>query len=209
MRHNFIAQLTNSRPCAFVPCPLALTNWRRGEETPGQHSWFSVHSGVVRAAVPALGSDRGECVCGNEICNRHETLHDNQVAMGTERGTERISAATVSIGVLQVRPKYSCVLLTVITYRIGSEQPNLTSLDALRLPYSIGRCNICQPLIRTHMCNPLHKRVVVVARPRCPRSSLLTTRSDDSKPYMILKGRDESYKNHVGVAIVRAVGEEQ
>ena len=37
----------------------------------------------------------------------------------------------------------------------------------------------------------------------------LTTCSDDSKPYMILKGLDEGYKNHVGFAIIRASGEEQ
>ena len=37
----------------------------------------------------------------------------------------------------------------------------------------------------------------------------LTTCSDDSKPYMILKALDESYKNHIGFAIIRAIGEEQ
>ena len=31
---------------------------------------------------------------------------------------------------------------------------------------------------------------------------LLTTCSDDSKPYMILKALDESYKNHIGFAII-------
>ena len=35
----------------------------------------------------------------------------------------------------------------------------------------------------------------------------LTTCSDDSKPYMILKALDESYKNHIGFAIIRASGE--
>ena len=38
---------------------------------------------------------------------------------------------------------------------------------------------------------------------------LLTTCSDDSKPYMILKALDESYKNHIGFPIIRATGEEQ
>jgi hypothetical protein len=36
----------------------------------------------------------------------------------------------------------------------------------------------------------------------------LTTCSDDSKPYMILKALDESYKNHIGFAIIRASDEE-
>ena len=36
----------------------------------------------------------------------------------------------------------------------------------------------------------------------------LTTCSDDSKPYMILKALDESYKNHIGFGIIRAGGEE-
>ena len=46
----------------------------------------------------------------------------------------------------------------------------------------------------------------------CPRACqvpFLTTCSDDSKPYMILKGADKGYKNHVGFAIIRASGEEQ
>ena len=42
-----------------------------------------------------------------------------------------------------------------------------------------------------------------------PCLPFLTTCSDDSKPYMILKGLDEGYKNHVGFAIIRASGEEQ
>ena len=55
------------------------------------------------------------------------------------------------------------------------------------------------------MCNPLHKRVVVVAP-----LSLLTTCSDDSKPYMILKGRDRimratSDKNHEGLLLSEQV----
>ena len=37
----------------------------------------------------------------------------------------------------------------------------------------------------------------------------LTTSSDDSKPYMILKALDESYKNHIGFTIIRSSGEEQ
>ena len=37
----------------------------------------------------------------------------------------------------------------------------------------------------------------------------LTTCSDDSKPYMILKALDKSYKNHIGFAIIRASDEEQ
>ena len=41
-----------------------------------------------------------------------------------------------------------------------------------------------------------------------PRLAFLTTCSDDSKPYMILKALDESYKNHIGFAIIRASGEE-
>ena len=40
-----------------------------------------------------------------------------------------------------------------------------------------------------------------------PRLSFLITCSDDSKPYMILKALDESYKNHIGFAIIRASGE--
>ena len=36
----------------------------------------------------------------------------------------------------------------------------------------------------------------------------LTMCSDDSKPHMILKALDESYKNHIGFAIIRAHGEE-
>ena len=36
----------------------------------------------------------------------------------------------------------------------------------------------------------------------------VTTCSDDSKPYMILKALDESYTNHIGFAIIRARGEE-
>ena len=38
---------------------------------------------------------------------------------------------------------------------------------------------------------------------------ILSTCSDDSKPYMILKALDESYKNHIGFAIIRAIGEEK
>ena len=37
----------------------------------------------------------------------------------------------------------------------------------------------------------------------------LTMCSDDSKPHMILKALDESYKNHIGFAIIPATGEEQ
>ena len=37
----------------------------------------------------------------------------------------------------------------------------------------------------------------------------LTTCSDDSKPYMILKALDESYKNHIKFAITQAIGEDQ
>ena len=40
-------------------------------------------------------------------------------------------------------------------------------------------------------------------------SSFLTTCSGDSKPYMILKALDESYKNHKGFGIIRASGDEQ
>ena len=54
------------------------------------------------------------------------------------------------------------------------------------------------------MRNPLRKRIVVVAP-----LSFRTTCSDDSKPYMILKGLAEGYKNHVGFDIIRASGEEQ
>ena len=42
-----------------------------------------------------------------------------------------------------------------------------------------------------------------------PHLSVLTTCSDDRKPYVILKALDESYTNHVEFAIIRAVGEEQ
>ena len=42
-----------------------------------------------------------------------------------------------------------------------------------------------------------------------PRVSFLTICSDYSKPYMILKALDKSYKNHIGFAIIRSVGEEQ
>ena len=41
-----------------------------------------------------------------------------------------------------------------------------------------------------------------------PRLSFLTACSDDSKPYMILKALDESYKNHIGFAIIRSSSEE-
>ena len=50
----------------------------------------------------------------------------------------------------------------------------------------------------------LYRRSLVV-----PRLPFLNTCSDDSKPYMILKALDESYKNHIGFAIIRASGEEQ
>jgi len=52
-----------------------------------------------------------------------------------------------------------------------------------------------------HMRYPLCKQIVMVAP-----LPFFTTCSDDSKPYMILKGLDESYKNHVGFAIIRARG---
>ena len=39
------------------------------------------------------------------------------------------------------------------------------------------------------------------------RLSFLITCSDDSKPYMILKALDESYKNHIGFAIIRVTGD--
>ena len=42
-----------------------------------------------------------------------------------------------------------------------------------------------------------------------PCLPLLTTCLDDTKPCMILKALDESYKNHIGFAIIRASGEEQ
>ena len=42
-----------------------------------------------------------------------------------------------------------------------------------------------------------------------PGQPFLTACSDDSKPYTILKALDESYKNHVGFAIIRVPGEEQ
>ena len=51
-----------------------------------------------------------------------------------------------------------------------------------------------------------HSRMHMVGRWRLP---FLATCSDDSKPYMILKALDESYKNHIGFAIIRASGEEQ
>ena len=41
-----------------------------------------------------------------------------------------------------------------------------------------------------------------------PRLSFLTTCSDDMKPCMILKALDESYKNHIGFAIIQQLGEE-
>ena len=37
----------------------------------------------------------------------------------------------------------------------------------------------------------------------------LTICLDEDKPYMILKALDESYKNHIGFAIIQASGEEQ
>ena len=43
---------------------------------------------------------------------------------------------------------------------------------------------------------------------RFPRLAFLTTCSDHSKPYMILTALDQSYKNHIGFAIIRATGEE-
>ena len=42
-----------------------------------------------------------------------------------------------------------------------------------------------------------------------PSLPSLTTCSDDGKPCMILKALDESYKNHVGFAIIRASGEKE
>ena len=45
--------------------------------------------------------------------------------------------------------------------------------------------------------NPLYMRAMMVAR-----LPFLTTCSDDSKPYMILKGLDESNKNHIGFASI-------
>ena len=35
----------------------------------------------------------------------------------------------------------------------------------------------------------------------------LTTCSDDGKPHMLVKALDQSYKNHVGSAVIRASGE--
>ena len=40
-----------------------------------------------------------------------------------------------------------------------------------------------------------------------PCLSFLATCADDSKPYMIVKALDESYKNHIGFAIIRASDE--
>ena len=37
------------------------------------------------------------------------------------------------------------------------------------------------------------------------RLSFLITCSDESEPYMILKALDQSYKNHIGFAIIRAM----
>ena len=45
--------------------------------------------------------------------------------------------------------------------------------------------------------------------PTAAKAVFLTTCSDDSKPYMILKALDESYKNNTGFGIMRASGEEQ
>ena len=50
----------------------------------------------------------------------------------------------------------------------------------------------------------LYKRSLMVLR-----LPFLITCSDDSKPCMILKALDQSYKNHIGFAIIRAIGEEQ
>ena len=50
----------------------------------------------------------------------------------------------------------------------------------------------------------LYRRSLVV-----PRLPFLNTCSNDSKPYMILKALDDDAKNHIGFAIIRAIGEEQ
>ena len=41
------------------------------------------------------------------------------------------------------------------------------------------------------------------------RLLFLTTCSNASKPYMILKALDKSYKNHIGFGTIQAIGEEQ
>ena len=46
----------------------------------------------------------------------------------------------------------------------------------------------------------LYKRSLMVLR-----LPFLITCSDDSKPCMILKALDQSYKNHIGFAIIRAI----
>ena len=45
--------------------------------------------------------------------------------------------------------------------------------------------------------NPLYMRAMMIAL-----LPFLTNCSDDSKPYMILKGLDESSKNHIGFASI-------
>ena len=42
---------------------------------------------------------------------------------------------------------------------------------------------------------------------RLPSTSPLTTCSDDGKLYMLVNTLDQSYKNHVGFAVIRASGE--
>ena len=56
--------------------------------------------------------------------------------------------------------------------------------------------------------NPFRRTVSHVIQPSLMVACLafLTTCSDDSKPYMILKALDESYKNHVGFVIIRVRG---
>ena len=60
--------------------------------------------------------------------------------------------------------------------------------------------------------NPFHEYAVSYMIRRSlvvPRLPFLTICSDDSEPYVILKALDESYRNHIGLANIRASGEEQ
>ena len=70
---------------------------------------------------------------------------------------------------------------------LSDPPPKLTAIPLSGRPYSA-----------------LYRRSLVV-----PRLPFLNTCSDDSKPYMILKALDEDSKNHIGFAIIQAIGEKK
>ena len=75
---------------------------------------------------------------------------------------------------------------------VGCQQhPNQDPSAQVRCDDARRPCEECQTGLAVWHSSPLARMIL------------------DSKPYAFLKAHDESYKNHIGFAIIRASGEEQ